>query len=168
MNKLIFILLITFSANCFAKTPSLDEVRLLYQKAVRGKAACQKLTAILHPYNEENNPLLGGYRACATMVMAKHTINPLRKLSYFSKGKQLLEKTIAADAKNVELRFLRFAVQTNLPSFLGYKDHIQKDKAFLIKSIGHLNDLELKRQVIAYLKDSDYVTAPEKQRLNAG
>ena len=102
------------------------------------------------------------------MVMAKHVINPFSKLSYFSKGKQLLEKTIEADAKNVELRFLRFAVQTNLPSFLGYKEHIQKDKAFLIKSIGHINDLELKQQVVAYLKSSDYVTTPEKQNLHAG
>jgi hypothetical protein len=168
MNKLAFILLLVLSTNSFATTPSLDEVRLLYQKAVTEKASCQKLTGVLQAYNERNNPLLGGYRACATMVMAKHVINPFSKLSYFSKGKQLLEKTIEADAKNVELRFLRFAVQTNLPSFLGYKDHIQKDKAFLIKSIVHINDLELKQQVVAYLKSSDYVTAPEKQNLHAG
>ena len=168
MNKLLLILLLACNINCFATTPSLDEVRLLYQKAVTEKTACQKLTSVLQSYNERNNPLLGGYRACATMVMAKHVINPFSKLSYFSKGKQLLEKTIAADAKNVELRFLRFAVQTNLPSFLGYNDHIQKDKAFLLQSIVHLNDLELKQQVVAYLKSSDYVTAPEKENLYAG
>jgi hypothetical protein len=120
---------------------------------------------MLENYNETNNPLLGGYRACVTMMMANHVINPFSKLSYFSKGKNLLEKTIAVDINNIELRFLRFTVQTNIPSFLGYKSHIQKDKIFLIKSIVHLSDVELKQQVIAYLKGSEYLTAPEKQWL---
>lgn len=168
MKKLLCILLITVSANAFATPPSLNEVRLLYQNAVTDKKSCQQLKELLEPYNETNNPLLGGYKACATMMMARHVFNPFSKLSYFSKGKNLLEKTIAADANNIELRFLRFAVQTNIPSFLGYKSHIQKDKLFLIKSIVQLHDVKLKQQVVSYLKGSGYVTAPEKQRLNAG
>ena len=108
---------ILFGSTIYTKELSLNEVRTLYQKSASEKKSCTKLIALLQSYNETNNPTLAGYKACATMVMAKYSFNPISKLSNFINGKKLLEKCIEADNKNIELRLLRFTVQNKSPFF---------------------------------------------------
>lgn len=165
MKKLFFLLLIVFVTKSYAYIPSTNEVRILFQQSAIKEDSCRKLLSILHLYNETNNTLLAGYRACATMIMAKHVFNPFRKLSYFSSGKNLLEKSIGMDKENIELRFLRFSIQTEVPSFLGYNSSKEQDKIFLLRGIFNVKDVQLKQLIIAFLKRSDYLTRVEKQTL---
>ena len=165
MNKLLLLILLAFSTSCFAQIPSISEVRWLYQKAATEEPYCQKLLHLLQPFNEKNNPLLAGYKASAHMMMANYVVNPFTKLSYFSKGKKLLEKAIEASKANVELRFLRFAVQSNIPAFLGYSSNRQTDKGFLIQSVPQLKDVLLKQMIVAYLNTPGLITENEKESL---
>jgi hypothetical protein len=144
---------------------SLNEIRILYQRSPYEKITCKKLVTLLQTYNETNNPTLAGYKACATMIMAKYSFNPINKLSNFIDGKNLLEKCINADNKNTELRLLRFTVQDQSPSFLGYKASIADDKIFLINAVSGINDKQLKELIIGFLKTSEHVTATEKNYL---
>jgi hypothetical protein len=135
-----------------AKSPEIEDVRVLFHKAESSQKVCVELIELLEPYNEKNNALFLGYRASATMLMAKHLINPFSKLSYFKKGKLMLEKAIEFDQKNVELRFLRYTIQTNVPSFLNYSEDKKRDKLFLLQSLNSLNDQKLKNIISNYLK----------------
>lgn len=163
MKKIILIGLLFLGNVVFAKGPSMDEVRILYQKAATDENACKKLIEILTPF--ENDALYSGYRASAIMMMAKHVFNPFSKMSYFKSGKRTLEKSIEADSKNVELRFLRFTAQSNIPSFLGYHDRIESDKKFILNSISLVTDLKLKEFMIPILRKSNHLTSYEKQEL---
>lgn len=135
-----------------AKTPEIEDVRVLFHKAESSQKVCLELIELLEPYDDKSNALFLGYRASATMLMAKHLINPFSKLSYFKKGKLMLEKAIEFDQKNVELRFLRYTIQTNVPSFLNYSDDKESDKVFLLQSLSRLNDQKLKNIISIYLK----------------
>lgn len=146
-------------------TPSITDVRSLYQKAATKENDCKNVIELLAPYNEENNPLLAGYKAGATMMMAKYVFNPISKLSYFNQGKKMLEKAIYADEKNIELRFLRYGLQTNIPFFLGYNNDLTTDKSFLINSIPQIKDEGLKEFIFPYLKKSGNLSETEKQKL---
>ena len=165
MKKLFFVGLLFLAATSFAGKPTIDEVRLLYEKSAKDESACNKLIEILSVYNENNNPLYAGYKASAIMMMAKHVFNPFSKMSYFKKGKKILEDAINADDKNVELRFLRFNVQTHMPSFLGYNNDIEMDKTFLETSFQKITDENLKEFLLPYLKNSDYISADKKKQL---
>jgi hypothetical protein len=99
------------------------------------------------------------------MIMAKYVISPINKLSKFKNGKNLLEKCIETDNKNVEIRFLRFTIQCNAPLFLGYYSSLKSDKIFLLNSIPKVKDLQLKNIIISFLKSSSYLTSAEKQGL---
>lgn len=143
--------------------PPIDEVRSLYQKSMTSENACKKLIDMLEPY--KNDPLYLGYKGCATMVMAKHAFNPFSKFSYFKKGKKMLEEAINTDQYNFELRFLRFTAQTNMPSFLGYNDSIDKDKAFILDSFSLIKDARLEAYVLPSLKESKDLTQSEKEKL---
>src|SRR5437868_15539228 len=109
MKRLIICSLILFSTRSFANVPSINHVRSLFEEAVTQKSSCIKLIKLLEPCSETNFPVLMGYKACGTMIMAKHVFNPFSKLSHFRTGKRMLETVIAANGKIVELRFLRYS-----------------------------------------------------------
>lgn len=155
MKKVLICVFFFCSSVCLAKVPAINEVRLMFHKATLDEDACKDLINLLMPFDEINNPLLFGYKGSAIMMMAKHVFNPFSKLSYFKKGKNILESAIQADQKNVELRFLRYTIQTNIPSFLNYDNNVESDKAFLTKSLSKLNDMKLKKIISSYLKNSN-------------
>lgn len=165
MRIILSLLLITSVSKSYAEFPSQSEVRLRYVKAAFEKESCKNLILLLESYNENNKPLLAGYKACAKIIMANYVINPISKYSNFSEGIKLLEKCIENQNENIELRFLRFTVQTKAPSFLGYVNSIQDDKLFLLNSISIINDLELKQFIIDFFLKSNYLTTKEKQNL---
>lgn len=162
----IYILFIAvFFSSVHAGNIPLLEVRELYRNAADKKEACKKLLYISGKYSSDNNQTITAYNACATMMMANHVFNPLGKLSYFNEGRKLLEKCIKADNENIEIRFLRYAIQTKSPSFLGYNNSIEKDKFFLLKEIKNVKDGQLNHIIISFLKSSEGLTQIEKQNI---
>ena len=151
MRKILFILSLLVGINAGASIPSIKEVRSLYQKAAIEKDSCIRLLSLLENCDRENALLLG-YIACAKMIMAKHVLNPLKKLSFFMTGKQTLDNILYSNINNIELRYLRLTIQTNIPSFLKYRGDIDNDKQYLIQSLPNIQDEQLKILISAYLK----------------
>jgi hypothetical protein len=150
--KIVFaFLIIFFSLHSFAQTATLTRVRSLYALSEKQEGACKEMMELLSPYNEKNNPLFLGYKASATMMMARYASNPFSKLSYFNRGKRMLEKAVNADKNNIELRSLRFLVQSNVPSILGYSGEIESDRAFIINNAHFVQDPTLKKNIIYFM-----------------
>jgi len=152
VKQLVFIFLLIQSSSLLANNLPIKEVRKMFHRSVNSEQECKKLIQILEPFNVKINPLYSGYQAGAIMLMAKHVINPFSKLSYFKKGRIMLEKAINTDKNNVELRFLRYTIQTSVPAFLNYSQNKKQDKEFLISSLASLEDHELKQAINNYLK----------------
>ncbi len=165
--KTLTCIILWFFASVFASAADIQEVRNLFIKASTDEKACMALTSILQPYTEKSNPLLAGYKACATMMLAKYTFNPFRKYTLFTNGRDLLEKAIYTEGQNIELHFLRFTIQTNVPAFLGYHHNIQTDKNLLLLKSSSITDLPLKNIIGKYLEGSKEVTQVEKLKLKA-
>lgn len=166
MRNIIW-LFVLFCSSTYAMVIPLNEVRLLFNKSATNEDSCKKLLRVLNQYNETNNSTLAAYKACATMMMANHVFNPVSKLSSFNQGKELLEKCVAANKENAEIRYLRFTIQSNSPAFLGYKNSISNDKTFLLNVISGLKDLQLKQMIISFLKSSEYLSSIEKQKIKS-
>lgn len=167
MKTLFAFCLLMMTEHIYGGPPSISQVRNMYQLAASQESQCKKLISDLGSYNENNNPLLGGYRACAIMIMAKYVFNPFDKLSKFNEGKKLLEKCIRKDSSKTELQYLRLTIQCNAPAFLGYKSSVQQDKTFLMASVANMKDVQLKKQVISFLLGSGLLSEAEKKKLNA-
>jgi hypothetical protein len=63
----------------------------------------------------------------------------------------MLESAIKADQTNVELRFLRYTIQTNVPGFLNYSSDKNLDRTFITQSLARLKDQELKKIISEFL-----------------
>lgn len=148
-----------------SENKTLSSLRKLYSEAAVKKESFDAFKTLLNK-STENTALLNGYRGCALMIEANYVVNPITKLNYFNKGKEILEKAIKEDTENVELRYLRFTIQSKAPGILGYSSNLKSDKEFLLKKIKTITDVTLKNNVISFLKSSDELTETEKKKLN--
>lgn len=154
----------------FASTSTVhnvSEARTLFKTAAYNPQSCASLMYGLKNYTEQNNPTLAAYKACGWMMHAKYAINPLDKWNSFSKGKSMLQKSVSKEPQNVEIRFLRLAMQAKCPSFLGYSEDIPKDKQYILQRFNSLEDLELKNLMKAFLDKADVLSVVEKKLIES-
>ncbi|WP_245553874.1 hypothetical protein [Cytophaga aurantiaca] len=140
-------------------------IRNLYYKASLSKEDSETfkttVTSIQNPTES-----IKGYIAVSHMIEAKYVYNPYTKLSYFNKGKVLLENSINIEPNNIELRYLRICVQTSAPSFLGYSNQITTDKTFILQKYSLVNDADLKKRIKDFMLQSGLCTEQEKNLFN--
>lgn len=151
MKPLRMLLSICFILLPSANGQSLKEVRQLFHEAAESESSCTQLIGILKLVTVEKQPLLYGYKGVATMMMANHLVNPLRKLSHFKDGKNILENAIEKEPSNLELRFLRLSVQSEAPAFLNYNQDIRSDRSFVNEALVRTKDEELKQMINKFL-----------------
>ena len=113
----------------FFQNISVNELRANYPKSISSKETCKKMIDDLS--KEKLNVVEKGYYGAYLAIWANHVWNPMDKLSTFKKGKTELENAIKEDPNNVELRFLRLSIQSNIPGILNYKQNIKSDLAFI-------------------------------------
>ncbi len=147
-----------------AQDPQLEKARMLYGEAADKEKAARELLVLTEKKND-NEPVMLGYKAAGHMMMAKHVGNPFKKMSHFNKGKDYLTTAIEADKQNLELRFLRFAVQAEAPGFLGYRQNLEEDKILLLRGVRSIEDRDLQNMILNYLRNSKGLTSAEKERL---
>ena len=130
--------------------PDMKLLRLLYIDAAKEKDNAVKLLAMTSDHDEKI--IVQAYHGAVMMVMARYYFNPLTKWKSFSQGSELLESAIQSEPMNAELRYLRLSIQEHAPSFLGYHQSIEEDKAFLKNNLGRMEDEELRNTIASYLQ----------------
>jgi hypothetical protein len=166
MMRSFFIAIVLFLCSLAVHAGQLSGIRSMYKAGVESVSTTDALIALLD--QQPVSPVITGYKGCATMLKAKHTFSPAGKLRLFRQGKALLEQAIGQE-DNIELRYLRFGVQSKAPAFLGYNGQIQQDKTFLIAQLqeGSIADKELYGLIKTFLLQSAYCSAAEKTLLNS-
>jgi hypothetical protein len=156
-----FLLIVGILALLIGSEPDLSNLRRLFQLSATRQDAAKQLNELLARVDTNAAPLMVCYKGASEMMQAKYAFSPVVKLRKFNAGKVLMEKAIARDSLNLEMRFLRFSIQCNLPSFLGYHDQEVVDKVLIINNINEVNDLELRAMVTRWIKSSDCLTLDE-------
>lgn len=94
-----------------------------------------ELLAFIKSFENSNCPLSVPYLASAFMQQAEYTLLPYQKLKYFKEGKRKLEAYIENYPNDLEGRYVRFLVQSNLPAFLGYTSDLEGDNEFIRRNL---------------------------------
>ena len=129
----------------------INTIRELYLSAYISESNCNSLGKELNSIKDNNSILIKGYEGCFYFIKCKFNNNSIEKLIYFNKGKKLLETAIKEDPKSVELRFLRYSIQKNIPRFLLYSN-LEKDLSFVNENIEGIKDREAQKFIRNSLK----------------
>ena len=123
---------------------SLEELRKQYEQAVIEEEAAEDLWEWLENYEGTDGATLA-YKASARALMARYSWNPYNKLSYLKESMKVFSKATKADPDNIEIRFLRFAIQHYIPSFLELSEEIHEDKKVMMENLSKYVDFSLQR-----------------------
>ena len=94
-----------------------------------------ELTNFIEVYEDHVCAEMTPYIASATMLQARYTLFPHKKLKYFYSGKKMLEAYIMKYPDDIEGRYVRLITQMNTPGFLNYRKNISEDRIFMENNI---------------------------------
>jgi hypothetical protein len=114
--------------------PDITEVRDEFYFGWQDDCGASDLYQMLASQSLVEVPVLLAYRGAAQMTLANCVNNPFKKYNHFQSGKKELELAIEKDAENMEIRFIRYLSQLNLPEMLNY-DNMEEDEHFIIESL---------------------------------
>lgn len=107
------------------------------------------------------------YKAAMLLMKAKFAFFPFNKWSYFKNGSELLDSSIIANSKNVEMRYIRFLFQSEIPKFLGYHKNIEQDYNFIINNIVHCSlPLNFKHTMLSKMLLVKGITGNQSKEIN--
>ncbi|MEP7128353.1 MAG: hypothetical protein ABI729_05770 [Chitinophagales bacterium] len=167
MKQRLFLMILATLFSLNGSAYDVGRLRELFYKASQDASATEVFYSEMKQVSEKDGGILLGYKAMAELMKCYHSFNPVNKLVYFDKGKDHLNSAVQSDSTNIELRYLRFSVQTNVPVFLGYKENIAQDKKFIIDNLGATSsDPALQKMIVSFLLSSNYCSEKEKQQLS--
>lgn len=150
-TKLLMLLPMSMLSFMPASGPGdMDLVRRNFQLAHRDKVVCKGMIRYLEqgPATPLSIAYLGGYQA----IWAEHVFSPWSKLETFQRGTANLDRAIAMDGDDAELRFVRLSIQRNCPAFLNYKGHIQEDREFIARHADRIASYTIREMAKALLE----------------
>ena len=121
----------------------------------------------LEALKNETSTEAKGYEAAMLFMKSRFVKNPFSKWKYFKQGKQILDDDIAQYPSNVEIRYIRFLMQKQIPDFLGYNKDISDDFKVIITGIV-ASDLakNFKVKMLNNMLSVNNLTVEEQEKIN--
>ncbi|MFN3404474.1 MAG: hypothetical protein ACK40G_10300 [Cytophagaceae bacterium] len=136
------ILFISFEINAQQKQKiNMNDLRLKYKASVENSALNDSLYEALKNFGKP--AVILAYKGGTEALKAKHSSNPYKKLQLLKNSLNTLAAAVAADPDNIEIRFIRYSIEDNLPAFLGMSEHLAEDKAAIIKNFDNPENLKM-------------------------
>jgi hypothetical protein len=114
-------------------------------------------------------PLVTAYLGTLQALKAKHAWNPYYKFKYLSDAERTLSTAVDREPNNIEIRFMRFSIEHNVPGFLNYNKNLTADRDAMVTQIDKkyyaTADTELVHTIIKFLLDSDRCTPKQERTL---
>lgn len=149
-----YLVLFLFSFHSFIViADDFTQIRNMYTSSIENEKNCEDFGKHMLNLNYDENNLYQAYLGCYYFIKCKFTSSNMLKFKYFNKGKELLESSINNNASSIELRFLRYSIQVNLPRILFYYKDIEKDLNFVQYNLKFLKDEKLKKYILKSLNN---------------
>lgn len=164
MKILLWLCLLPFGVHGI-QTLDLTKVRALYHTAPDIEQDAIQLNSLMLHVDTTKDPVLICYKGANEMIQAKYSFNPITKLNKVNKGRSLIQQAFKRDTLNLEIRFIRYSIQSNLPTFLGYHQELGADKKFLLDNTKTHQDADLKKIILNYLSTQPNIKPEELKHL---
>jgi hypothetical protein len=149
--------------------PNLHVIRKLLMSAINSGKVTDSLYRNLASIKNPTG-LINSYMGTLEALKAKHSWNPYYKIKYLNDAEKTFKAAVTRDPHNIEIRFMRFSVEHNVPGFLGYTKNLIADKDEIIKQIDRKHyssaDAALVKTIITFLLDSKRCTSAEQSKLS--
>ena len=159
-SNVVLLLIFVFVSWKSPDSEKLKNVRLSYTRALKSAKAINQLSRLS---SEEETAIFLAYQGTSKALEARNSNWPSTKISLAKDAYALLNKAVAKDPKNYEVRFLRYSFECETPSWLDLNAHIAKDERYLISHAK--KGLPIAGVMRAYFSKNEKLNPKEKQKL---
>jgi hypothetical protein len=118
---------------------------------------------------ENPNGKILAYQGALEAIMTKTTWNLFKKISYLRTSEESFQKAIKSAPNDIEIRFMRLAVQFEIPEYLGFSEDMQLDKQFILENMKSLQSENippiLMNQIIGFMYRCEMFTEEQIQKI---
>lgn len=155
MKNLIVFFLFTLAGWQTNVQANINEIRSAYLKCVEDEDATDLLIKSLES-KKDINSLETAYLGALWGLKAKHAWSPSNKIKHLKVSKSYLNKAVQLNSSSIEIRYLRYSVEKNIPDIVGMKENLQMDRAFIINGL-QKKDLypiepEIRKTIVEFMK----------------
>jgi hypothetical protein len=153
--RLIFVMILLLSnilSN--AQCSELSILRETYVSSQSDIKSCKELDDLTKNCSPKLAPVEFSYNIISHLMECNFILNPLLKYTIFKDSTQQLDSVIRFNPKYIEIRFLRYLVQLNSPTLLGYNTNLDNDYKFIIDNIYSENE-DLRNFILPILNNLD-------------
>lgn len=111
--------------------PDIAMLRMEFKSAVDSEEQTIKTLKSIETVGTDK-PLIYAYKGALTALLAKHAVSPLTKLQKVKEGCAILDASVIAEPSNIEIRYLRYSTEVNIPTFLPYRSHLSQDESRIV------------------------------------
>jgi len=178
-SKLLLILFVSYlNILGYGITPDTSTVNFLrneFYAAIEDEDKTYSLEKfIINKFSEDYSSyssVILAYYGGVQALKAKHTFNPISKLSHLISGLNRLEEAIERSPDNLEIRFMRFSILDHVPGILGYSEERQKDLdkicTLLMQKNYSLINSEIQKGTAEYMIATDRLNEQQKTEVLA-
>ncbi|WP_419802671.1 hypothetical protein [Mucilaginibacter sp.] len=116
----------------------IPELRKQMLRAINNPKVVDSLYQNLHT-GTPKQPLEIAYLGALEALKAKNSWNPYNKIKFLNLSGKTVDQAVNASPNNMEIRFIRFSIQTNLPHFLGLNKDLEADKSQILHQLKQKN-----------------------------
>lgn len=166
----IILVLLIISSTAFSNPSknSLAELRTEYLTALSNYLNAPKVYESFLQVENPNGKILA-YQGALEAIMTKTTWNIFKKMSYLNMSESSFQKAIEIAPGDIEIRFMRLAVQFEIPEYLGFSKDMESDKDFILKNMKSLHSENippaLMNQIIGFMYRCDMFTEVQIEKI---
>lgn len=143
---------------------SIEEIRKRFHQAVLSQDSIGNYHQFI-VHVQDASPTMKAYRAAGEAMMAQTLWNPLGKLSQVNRYEKLILEAVEMDMNNLEIRFLRFAIEFHLPRILMMSKHLEEDRDFIVSNLWRCEEMNIDpefERYITYFMNETGMLLPEQ------
>jgi hypothetical protein len=146
----LFVLLFWFQGNSVPN--DLKSMRDLFPMIDKGEKYAKQLFETSKNTITVKQSTRLAYNAAGEMAVGSYKFNPISKLNAFSTGKKKLDACLKLDSTDLESRYIRYTIQCEAPSFLGYTKNKTEDNRYLTNHVEEIRftDKELYAKIVSF------------------
>jgi hypothetical protein len=164
MSRQLIVVLLILAASLPVNAMTGSELRREFDSAVNDEDKAVSLLSRLDGLAFD--PVHLAYHAATTALLAKFSYNPWNKYSYCKQSMSEFQEAVKAAPANIEIRYLRYCVQSNLPSFLGMNKELSDDRTIMLLHLNESSDQDLNKRIASLLLDTKKCSSAEQELLH--
>lgn len=146
---LLFALILSVNSS-WGETVPISTLRKIFHNAVMDASFITPFVTEMDKIKDPT-PIELAYKAAAEALKAQEEWNPVEKLLYLRKFRKMITKAVELDVNEIEIRFLRFGIEYNIPGIFGFSKDMYDDKVLIIDSVSRIEKFEIDKYFAAYI-----------------